>query len=312
MRATGGASSNRVPAWHKPLVIFNPAAGPRRRRDLRSFLAPLSAAGLAVTVCETGGRGDAEARAATAAREGYDLVVAAGGDGTINEIVNGLALGPLPLAICPLGTANVLALEIGLGASMQTAADSVLVGSVRRVALGRAGGRRFVMMAGVGFDAHVVAGVRPAVKRTFGRGAYVLESLRQLVLFPYPRYRLRIDGVWHECASAVIAKGHYYGGAFVCAPDARLDRPDFQACLFLRGGALAVASYACALARGSLARRGDVRLVAARHVIIDGPPGDPVQADGDTIARLPVEITVDAASIDLVVPASGRNQAGGG
>src|SRR3546814_8984323 len=89
-------------------------------------------------------------------------------------------------------------------------------------------------MAGIGFDAHVVAKLPGDLKRVLGKGAYVIESLRRLIDYNVPRYRLKIDGRDYDCASAVIAKGHFYGGRFVCAPHARLDDPAFEICLFRR------------------------------------------------------------------------------
>src|SRR3546814_13748609 len=87
-------------------------------------------------------------------------------------------------------------------------------------------------MGGGGFDAHGGADLPPGLKRWLGKGAYVTESLRQLVQYKVPRYRLTIDGRDYDCASALIAKGHFYAGKFVCAPDARLDAPYFQVSLF--------------------------------------------------------------------------------
>ena len=132
----------------------------------------------------------------------HNLVLAvAGGDGTINEAVNGLiaAAGtaqaaPLPLAIVPLGTANVLAREIGQAISSGAAAETALRGQARQVYLGQANGRCFTIMAGVVFDAHVVANVSLGLKRRIGKLAYVWEALRQLFLFPYARYRVTVDG----------------------------------------------------------------------------------------------------------------------
>ena len=151
------------------LVIRNPAAGSRGGR-FAATLDRLTGLGCRIEVRETGARGDAERFAQEPGDR--DLVVAAGGDGTINEVANGLVAGAsgLPLAILPLGTANVLAGEIGLGLDPGAVARTIARGAPRRISLGRvtgaqAGGggaaRLFFQMAGVGFDAHAVAGVNP-------------------------------------------------------------------------------------------------------------------------------------------------------
>src|SRR5262249_4555204 len=150
-----------------------------------------------------------------------------------------------------LGTANVLAAELGID-TLAEAAEAATAGRPLLCRPGLANGRAFVMMAGVGFDAHVVAGVSAPLKRLLGKGAYVLEMLRQLRRFPFPCYRVEIDSAVHEATSAIIAHGRYYGGRFVVAPEARLDQPELHVCLFRRGGPWHTVRYALALALGRL------------------------------------------------------------
>jgi YegS/Rv2252/BmrU family lipid kinase len=284
------------------LVIYNPVAGPGRRRRLNNVLQGLRDAGCAITLRETGKPGDAEAFARAADANEHDVVLAAGGDGTINEVVNGL--GPLapPLALCPLGTANVLAAEIALATDTTAVLRTILYGQELRVRPGRANGRRFLMMAGVGFDAEVVAGIVPRVKRLLGKGAYVLETFRQLLRYRFPRFRLTIDGVPYEGASAIVARGHFYAGRFVCAPDARLAEPRFQVCLFRKGGPFAVLYYGTAMLLGLVPRLPDVALLAGQSIEVQGPDGLPVQGDGDTVARLPLSVSLDDQPLKLLVP----------
>ncbi|HKY94843.1 MAG TPA: diacylglycerol kinase family protein, partial [Kiloniellales bacterium] len=160
------------------LVVFNPTAGARRRRRLDRFLRAVAAAGAEVTLCETTAAGDAHAFALAAREDDYDALVVAGGDGTINEAINGLlqrlpGAPALPLGVLPLGTANVLACELGLPLTPERAAAVILAGQRRLVSLGEANGRAFALMVGVGFDAAVVAGISPRLKRLLRQGAYV-------------------------------------------------------------------------------------------------------------------------------------------
>ncbi len=296
------------PHFRNLLVIRNPTAG-RRGGLFARTLDCLQALGCQTEVRETATRGDAEAWARESVGMGYDAVVAAGGDGTVAEVINGLVAvaGAPPLAILPLGTANVLAIEIGLPADPRALAEVVAAGRARTVCLGRLrdqAGRRthFSLMAGVGFDAHVVAGVNPGLKRALGKGAYVAESLRQLGAFRCPRYRVTVDGAVYEAASLIIANGRHYAGRYVCAPEAAIDDPVLHVCLFERGGPLAVLRYMVALQTGRLARRLDYRILLARHVTIAEPAGEPLQADGDIVATLPVEIDVVPDVLRLVMP----------
>src|SRR5262249_61550176 len=123
--------------------------------------------------------------------------------------------------------------------------------------------------------------------RLLGKAAYVMESLRQLWHFPSPRSRATIDGQSYDAASVIVAKGHYYGGRSVCAPDARLDQPEFHVCLFQRSGRWNAIRYALALAFGLLPRLADFRTLRGPVVTIDGPAGDPLQGDGHIIPPPP-------------------------
>jgi YegS/Rv2252/BmrU family lipid kinase len=285
------------------LVIYNPVAGRRRRRFLSRVLEALERRGLSVRLEPTKKRGDAESLARGAKASGADRLVVAGGDGTINESLNGLE-GPMPpLAIVPLGTANVLAHELGLGRRAEAVAAAIAEGQPRAVTLGLVNGRRFSMMAGVGFDAHVVRDVDPNLKRLIGKGAYALETLRQLFVFAPRFYDVTIDGAKRRAASVIVCNGHYYGGKFVAAPTARLDAPEFQVVLFERAGRLATLRYALALALNRLPKTAGVAILPARTVEIAGPAGEPVQADGDIVARLPARFDAIPEAARLVGPA---------
>ena len=294
-------------------MIVNPIAGRRRRGLVAESLALLRARGLEITERDTAGPDHARALARSAAEEAGDVVVVAGGDGTVNEAANGLVEAAassgrrLPLAILPLGTANVLAHEIGLPVRPDAIARAIAEGVPTPITLGRAKAeavrpRCFVLMAGVGFDAHVVEGIDLNLKRRIGKGAYVWESLRQLVGFGFPRYRVLVDGVEHSAASAIIANARCYAGPYVVAPHAGLTETGFQVLLFERGGAVTVARSAIALMRHRLSEMPGVTLLSAKHLRIEGPIADPVQGDGDTLARLPVDIEALPEALNLVMP----------
>ncbi|MGE0724534.1 MAG: diacylglycerol kinase family protein [Alphaproteobacteria bacterium] len=289
-------------AW---VVIHNPTAGWRRARRLGRALRRLAAAGIPVSLRRTTMRGDAErfARAAAADPATRALVVA-GGDGTINEALNGLGASGLPLGILPLGTANVLAHELAIGATIGRSVDALRAGRARDVRLGIVDGRRFAMMAGAGFDAWVVAAVDPRVKRRFGKGAYLVAGLGVLRRWRPRRYRVTIDGAVHEAGSVICCNGRFYGGRFVLAPEARLDDDLLHVVLFAGAGRGAAVRYVLAMALGLVPRLPDVRVVAGRAITIVAVDGaaEPVQADGDIVAHLPVTIAVAEATTRMLAP----------
>jgi diacylglycerol kinase (ATP) len=285
------------------LIIFNPAAGWRRRQRLAPVLRRLREHGCAVDLRETQTPGNAERFAAEVEPATFDAVVAAGGDGTVNETINGLVRSGLPLAVIPLGTANVPAAEIGLRTDPASLARCAAFGRPRPITLGVANGRRFILMAGAGLDAHVVAGVSVPMKRRLGKGAYVLSTLHQLLVFPFPSYEVLIDNTAQHAASVIVANWRYYGGRFVCAPDASLESDTLQVCLFPQSGRLAAIGYALALFTGRLPKLSTYRVIQARRIEIRGRPGEPLQGDGDIIGALDVAIEVLPNALDLIYPA---------
>lgn len=294
------------------LVIYNPTAGGRRRQRFDAVLAALAESGCVMDLRPTSGPGDAACFARQADAAAHDLVVAAGGDGTINEVINGLVAAEgrarPPLAVLPLGTANVLAAELGLDLVPAHIARTIAEGAVAPVFLGRVRSgegpaRAFSLMAGAGLDARVVAAVDLRVKRRLGKAAYVLEGLRQMARSKPPLLRVTVDGMVFEAAQVVVSKGRFYGGRYLLAPRASLAEPLLHVCLFQYGGTLDILRYALALQRGELQQARGFCIVTGRDIRIEGDPGAPLQADGDIIARLPV-------SIDLLAQALGMVRAG--
>lgn len=287
------------------VIVFNPVAGRRRAHLLWRVLDVLVANGVRLDLAETHCAGHAEALAREAAASGETLVVAAGGDGTIAEVANGLVGSSARLGVIPLGTANVLAQELGLPFAPRAVAASLAFGRTRLLwpglAQGPAGERLFVQMLGVGFDAHVVHTLPPRLKRVFGRGAYVLQSMGALFRYGYPTIRLRLDGAETEAASVIVSKGVLYGGHYCVARDASPHAPGFSVVLFERGGWAAAAMYGAALPLNMLGRAPGVRHVRATRVEFLGNAPVPAQTDGDAAGDAPLQVVDAAAPIHVVM-----------
>ncbi|MGI9491747.1 MAG: diacylglycerol/lipid kinase family protein [Geminicoccaceae bacterium] len=284
------------------LVIMNPAAGRRHRGRLQAVLRALGDRGCEVVVQATKARGDAEKLAGQIDPERIDVLAIAGGDGTINEVLNGLGAAAPPIAIIPLGTANVLAVEIGLGSTAEAIADTIAFGRRQRISLGCANGRRFAVMASAGLDAEVVRHLSLGLKRYFGKGAYAFETIHQLFSFHPPAYQLSIDGKTCEAHGVVIANGRHFGGRFVVAPNASLEKPNFDICCCTRGGRAAALQYLVSMMRGRLPDRTDYEIIAAPSLRISGPEGAVVQADGDIVTRLPAKVSIQPNAVELMYP----------
>ena len=253
-----------------------------------------------MTVRQTRFAGDGTAIAA--ANDGnWDAVIAAGGDGTINEVANGLVSGRTPLGIIPLGTANVLAHELDWPKRPKAMAEALMTGTAPEIYPGLANGRRFLLMAGVGLDAWTVAAVKSGLKRRIGPLAYIEALWRVLPKFPFAPYHLTTDGRMVHGVGAVICRAACYGGPFRAAPQQSLARPALTSVVMQKPGTLATIGYGLRLGLGLLHRAKSVAMLDCREAAeIPGPEGEPVQLDGDLLSHLPLAISIDTRPLRLI------------
>lgn len=291
------------------LIVLNPAAGQRHRQRLGGVLAALAARGVTAEVRATRHPGEAVEIARDAARAGASLVVAAGGDGTVSEVVNGLlAEPPAPrrpaLGILPLGTANVLAHELAIPTSPADLADLLVRRTSRPIWPGvldqATRPRFFVQMVGAGFDADVVRRVSPPLKRCIGGLAYAWQGLVEALQYPFPRIEVVIDGVATTTHGVIVSNGQLYAGRYRLAPDASPLHSGFSVVLFDRPGALPALAGGLALPLGQVLRLPGVRVAAARHVSVPGGAA-PIQADGDPAGVGGFEVSTASRPIDVVM-----------
>jgi len=299
-----------APMRRRMLVIFNPIAGRRARHRLDTALTALSQLGATIVVRETHAPGDAEVFARAARASEFDAIAVAGGDGTMNEVVNGLVDPSLPVGLLSLGTANVLANEIGLPRDPRRLAEIVATGPARRVALGEAvfedgrRSRRFLLMTGIGFDAEVVDTLDLGLKQRIGKLAFVWSILVRLWRYHPGAFSLDLGEAHREAASVIATRARYYGGRFILAPAARLSEPSFQLAIFKRAGRWAAFRALVALGLGLLHRQRDFEIATATSVRFSGPEDAPVQIDGDVLGYLPVTLRIARDPVLLVHPAS--------
>jgi diacylglycerol kinase (ATP) len=287
------------------LIIVNPAAGRSRSRAryLRRVAAALERLGCAAVVRHASDRiGDVE-RLARDAEPDFDAIVAAGGDGTVNAVANGVAGAPRPVALLPLGTVNLLAREIGLPRQAERLAELIATAPAQPIWPGRVDGRLFVMMASTGFDAETVASVGPRLKRCIGRLAFVWAALVRLWHYRPCEMVVEADGAEHRATGLIAAKGRFYAGPFIVAPRANPAEPVLDLVLLHRAGRMAILGYAAALLFGRLPRSKHVTMLRAGSVIVSGSHSLPVQADGEIVGQLPAMIGIAEQPLFLIRPA---------
>ena len=297
--------------FSKAALIYNPAARRLRWRPARrlgAVLERLRSFGLTVEAHGTVGSSHATGLVRSALQRGCDLIVACGGDGTVNEVVGGMAGSRVPMMVIPAGTANVLANEIGLPLDWVEAAGLLRTGRIRRIALGRVGSRPFVLMAGIGVDAAVVGSVHGGLKACLGQGAFWIASVRQLLSYPFTPFEVRAEGESRQATFAVIARAKNYGGGFQIAGQADLFSEDFQVCLFQSRDRWRFPRYFWNVLRRRHHRLPDVLQFHARSVLVKGSRGIGVQIDGELIGCLPQSVTLQPDALSLLIPAPGEGE----
>jgi len=291
------------------ILISNPKTGrygSRRLRPIADVASQLRSLGVDVDLKLTTAPGEATELAARAASNGSDVIVA-GGDGTINEAIQGLAGTHARLAIIPRGTANVLARELNLPLDDEQATAVVARGNARRIHLGLATeettktSRLFVLMAGIGLDASVVQRTHPRLKKRIGKGAFWLSGLSHLADWKPSPFTLEIDGREYKGTFAAIGKAARYGGDLFITPGARLEKPEFEICIIetlSRVSYLRLLSYA--VRAGMPRNEPGVRFVNATRVRATGHA--PVQVDGELLGQLPMRFEIAPESLEVIVP----------
>lgn len=283
-------------------LIANPVAGGDARARIARAQAHLAQRGCQVELCLTAARGDARKAAAAARAEGFDRVIAAGGDGTLNEVLNGLVPSSIPLAFLPLGTTNVFALEVGIPFEVEAACDIAVDGEPRPVCLGQAGEERFLLMLSAGFDAEVVYRVSSRLKRWTGKFAYAACACTTLLRHsPPPLELLREDGLVLRGYGVVIGNGRLYGGKFSFTPAASLEAPELDVCLLLRPGRMALLAALLRVALGRPLDPAQALQFKTSGLEVRGA-GVHAQFDGDYLSRLPLRVEAVPGELLLVFP----------
>jgi len=284
-------------------LIANPVSGGDARPRLTRAAAWLREQGADIAVRLTERRGDAR-RLAAAAVGNCDRVVVAGGDGTLNEVANGLQGTGLPVAFLPLGTVNVFALEAGIPLHLEDACRLALEGRAQPISLGYIGTEVFLLMASAGWDADAVARLRPALKRRLGRLAYVVSAVEALLDHrPAPVTITLPDGSRHRGFGVVVSNARCYGGHYVITPQASLCSTHLELGLLRRGGRAALLGTALRLVLHRPLPAADMAYFSIDSVEIDGA-GVPVQVDGDAWGTLPVRVSCLPRALWVVLPDS--------
>jgi len=248
---------------------------------------------------------------------GADLILVAGGDGTINEAVNGMVHSEIPLGILPAGTANVLANELGIGNSMERAAAALTRSVQERVALGKVcnetdqpgcpSERHFLLMAGAGLDADIVFHLNQQMKAVLGKVAYWVGGFSKIGQ-RIPEFTVQSVGQEYRASFALLSRVRNYGGDLEIAPTISLLDDEFEMVLFEGESSLGFLKYMTAIVLHQQRSMPGIRILRTRHAVFSAPENSKIhlQVDGEYAGTAPARVDIVPNALTLLVPSDFR------
>jgi diacylglycerol kinase (ATP) len=313
---------------YKATILFNPNSGrPKRDAELNHAIGIIQSAGVRteLTVCRSSQEATDNARCAVAA--GSDTVFACGGDGTIHDVIQGLAGTPIALAILPFGTANALAHDLGIPLRPSAAAEIAVKGSVRRIPLGRVeyedfhgkrAARYFTVAAGIGVDAHLFYKLTSELKKRSGMAAYYLKALQLVATYNMRRFEVEYtNGSTHRQQASLTellaVRIRFFGNILrELVPGASLDCDDLRVVMCRTASRHAYLQYVAGTLIGRRWSIDGIDVVSCSEIVCKTPENGGksdgnhvyIEADGELLGRLPARMTMEPDALSLVVPAA--------
>ena len=293
-----------APLYRKKIaVISNPVSGNEvKRRILYPVIEELKNKGIEIEHFVSERPNGAGEFVSTIINSKFDAVAVAGGDGTICEVANALIGSNIPMALIPTGTINLLARELGLTRDAEDLAKTIAKGPVRQIFPCYAGNRLFLVLASVGFDANVVNDVSLSLKYKLGLWAYVLSFITRWLTSPCSPMEIEINGEERTVSGIVVANGRYYAGPFYIVKNASVFVPNFHLCLFSGTSRWSLLTLFATIVLGKANVLHKLEVILSSSLTVVGPPGLPVQVDGDVVGRTPITITRSEENLHLIVP----------
>jgi diacylglycerol kinase (ATP) len=302
---------NPVSSKNRICVIYNPMARGGRAQRMRTRLEAL---GADCSFLPTDAPGAAITLATEAIEKGFETIVASGGDGTLNEVVNGIANAPdglnrARLGLMPLGTVNVFAKELCYPVNLERAWRTILRGTEKQIDLGCAefleGGeprkRYFVQLGGAGLDARAIQLVEWKEKQRVGQLAYIFAGLRAL-REPQPAITCETEHREHVGKLVLLGSGRFYGGMVPVFPQANLTDGKLHACVFEKLNLWVFVRYAMGFISGNVKPPSSVRYLQSKEFKLYSKADVPFELEGDLIGRLPATFSVCDQRIRVIVP----------
>ncbi|MBI3847468.1 MAG: diacylglycerol kinase family lipid kinase [Planctomycetes bacterium] len=296
----------------RTLVVVNPVSGRGRGRTVATSVLEMLQSSGRVQAIETTRRGDAEAITRENCRSAERIVVI-GGDGTVNEVVNGLGDCDIPIGQVPVGGANVLARELGIPLDPVRAARALCDAVPRRIDVGLHSGRRFLLMVGVGFDGDVIHRLAAGRGSRCGFRGYIKPFVSSFRSYGMQTFAIEVDGnrIADDAVQAVVANTRNYAGLASVASHATPDDGRLDVVVFRATSKLQLLRHGWRAWRGCVRESEGVTVRTGTRVAVVGNTDIPVQMDGDAAGFLPIDVRLCAGSVRILVPLPARSDRGG-
>ena len=290
----------------KILLIGNPAAGKRQAHSKIRHLQYLAERkGFRMEIFLTKAPGDARRRARSI-DENLSRLVVAGGDGTLNEVLNGLKNpSRVPIAIFPLGTANVLAKELGLTDDPKAVIELLERGAVHRLDMGKIRERRFLLFVSVGLEGTVTKEVSKSSRLGIWYWRYFLPLVRTLIRYRPPTLSVKVDDSSSlKCGMLLISNIKHYWSVFSMTDRAACDSGHFDIRIIPRGTIACFIRYYLGSVPGKFSKMGGFPYITGKRILIDSHKKADVQVDGDYFGTTPIRVDLEKSVVPMVVPAN--------
>lgn len=284
----------------KICIIFNPRAGSGKLAKLNKIITELNKNNT-VTLFETTAAGDATNIARTESAH-FDIVAAAGGDGTINEVVNGIDPNT-PLAIIPMGTANIVAIEAGISNNTKAICAAINQGKTKKAYVSTINNKKFILMAGIGYDAKVVNNINPKLKKVFGKLIFALEGLKQFFKLKEFNITVTSNNQTHYANWVLITNAKYYAGPHSITKRTNIFNEDLVCYLFQDLTKLSfLYNLFLIIFFGDLSKSKKIKTIYSSSFDISSQHTTPIQCDGEPFGYLPATVQTNKEFINLLIP----------
>ncbi|MBC8501035.1 MAG: diacylglycerol kinase family lipid kinase [DPANN group archaeon] len=233
----------------------------------------------------------------------YDIIIAAGGDGTINEVINGIENYKTKLGIIPIGSENVVSKELKIPTQINEACNIILKGKTKKIDLGLINNKKFIFVVGIGFDAHAITNVKREVKRLIGKHSYTIAGLKTLFEHKPEELKIKIDNKKEETGYfAIISNVKRYGGNIKITPEAELDDGYLDLCIFKNRDVWSVMKYVIGVASGQISKLKEIKHYKIKKADIKAKNKVLYHTAAEIGGTTPVKVSVLPRKLEIIVP----------